>query len=737
MGTTKYSDAAIFNMQYYHYARAMGHYDFIVKAGEAEAYCRGEQWNAQTKEKLARRKKPALTINKVLPAVSVLLAEQISRSGDVSFRASSGGDPHVATILDKLWINFCQAQNYSAKETAVFMDAVITSRGYFDLRMSFDENMQGEPVLKRVNSKNVILGVDDNYDNLEPDDWAWVMQSKWLTPAEISNMYDVDPFDVTSMAYSDVADADLISVGTKNAFGYSLNSSAPEAFYLNADDINKIRRFRVFERQQFEYVSVECFVDPVTGEVRQVPDWDRERIQTAMAQYGYNIIKQKMRVPHWYVSVGNLSLHESKSPYKHYTLIPVFPFVIGGKPVGIVEQLIDPQNLLNKTLSQELHIVAGIANSGFKVRSGALANMTPEQLQERGGEDGIVIEVTGALSDVDKLQPNQVPTGLDRLSYKAAEAMQEISLVNDSLQGLNRADESGKAIERKASMGSGALTPIYTALDHTRRIVARNWLDLVQEFITEPRMYHITGPARTAQTEQVQVNQPQEDGSFLNDLTLGEYSINVTTVQSRDSFDMDQFDILMQMVRQGAPIPWSEIISNLSVIQNRDELVGFLKQQEGRSDPSEAQQQQQQLQMRMMQAEASDKEASAQVKQAQAQKALAIAQKDSQPDNSAQLEMMKMQHQADMKQQELQAKLMSDARKAEIDAQVAQMKLENERIKMQEELEFIRQKHQLELEMLRAKLQDSAAKVELQTLQNHVSMQAPKNNGDKPLDETV
>lgn len=726
----KHDDIAIENLNIYRYARVYGHWDYLIKASQCEAYTRGEQWSAEVKDKLARKRKPALTVNKILPAVSTLLAEQISRAGDISFRASSGGNPDTARILDKLWINFCQTQQYSTKESTTFLNGVITSRGYFDLRLSFDESMQGEPVLTVLNPKDVILMPEDSYDSLDPDDWSGVLLSKWLTPIEIENMYDVDSAEVSLYAYADTADTDFVSIPLRNQFGYASALTYPEAYYLNTDDVSKLRRFRVFERQSFEFVKVECFVDPVTGEVRRVPDgWDRERIGVAMAQYGYNIIKQKVRRPRWDVSVGTMSLHSAPSPYKHLTVIPYFPFLVGSKPVGVVEQLIDPQNLLNKTLSQELHIVAGIANSGFKVRTGALANMTPEQLQERGGEDGLVIEVTGDLNAVDKIQPNQVPTGLDRLSYKAGEALQDISLVNSSLQGLNRADESYKAIERKASMGSSALTPLYTSLDHTRRIVARNWLDLVQEYVTEPRMYHISGPAKNAEAQQIQVNQPQEDGSFLNDLTLGEYAISVSTVQARDNFDLDQFNILMQMVREGAPIPWSEIIANLSIIQSRDELVTFLKQHEGAAPPTEAQQQQEQLNQRLLAAQAADKESSAAVKQAQAQKAMALARKEEQPDASLQLEIAKQQHAADIKQQEAQAKLEALSRKAEIDAQIAMMKLENERTKMQEELEFARQKYALELDMLRAKLQEQIAKASLTNVKADDSIEPVSNMG--------
>ena len=720
-------DYAEENKSIWTWIRDEGHTSFVAMASECDAYVQGDQWDAGVKARLLRRRKPALTVNKILATCATLAGEQIARRGDISFRSSSGGSPETAKTIDKLWINFTQQQMYDWLESQCFMDGIIRSRGFLDLRVSFDESMQAEPVLTYLNSKDVGLYPGDN--GADPDNWTGVMVTRWMSARDIAELYSVKIKDVMAYADSPELEADFQD-WKRDSFGQPMYG---DHYILDDDQQSKYRMFRVLERQEWEYKTLPCFVDMPTGEVREVPSsWDRERIQIAMAQFGYGVINRRVKKINWVVSVGNLGLHKALSPYKHFTPIPYFPFLVGGKPLGVVEHLRDPQNLLNKTLSQELHIVAGVANSGYKVRTGALANMSPEQLQERGGEDGIVIEVTGDLNAVEKIQPNQVPTGLDRLSYKAGEVMQEISLVNDSLQGLNRADESGVAIERKAAQGSGALAPIFTSLDQMRRIVARNWLDLVQEFVTEERVYHITTKARTATTEEVAVNQPQPDGSFLNDLTLGEYAINVSNVQSRSDWDMAQFDILMQLIRANIPIPASEIVANLSIIDNKDEIVEFLRGQEGRSDPSEAQQQREQLEMRLLEAQAVDKESSAAVKMSQARKADAMADKERQADNSGQLEAYKAETQASMRAQELQHKAqMSEnqavlkaqelehkanmaERKATLDMQMAQAKLEFERQRMTMELQQAQEKHQMEMMRLQAQVEATRQQAEVQ-----------------------
>lgn len=715
------------NRQIWTWIKDEGHAAFLHQAAECDAFVRGEQWDTNVVHELRRRKKPVLTLNVTLATYAALFGNHLSRQGDVTFRPTAGGSIETARSLDKLWLHFTQSQHYDWIEAMAFTDGIIRSRGFVDLRVSFDDSMQAEPVITYLNSKDVGLYPGDY--GLDPDNWTGVMVSKWMTARDIAEIYKQDPEEVLREAESSDIGADFLD-WKRDAFGSPMYS---DPRLLDETQRMRYRMFRVLERQEWEYRTIPCFVEPISGEVREIPTaWDRERVNLAMAQYGYRVINKRMKKINWLVSVGQLGLHKSISPYKHFTPVPYFPFFVGGRPLGVVEHLRDPQRLLNKSMSQQLHIAAGIANSGYVVRTGSLTNMTTEQLEERGGEDGIVIESTGGVADVQKIQPNQVPSGLDRLSYMAGDLMQRISLVSDSLQGMNRPDESGRAIDQKAQLNAGALSPVYAALDTTRRIVARNWLDLVQEFITEPRVYYITSRARFADPQQVQVNQPQFDGSFLNDLTIGEYSVTITSTRERSTADMEQFDLMMQMVREGAPIPWSDIVANLTILDNRQDVIDFLKAQEGRTDPTEQDQQRSQLELRMLAAQAADKEGSAAVKQAQAQKAQVEASKSANGVDPVQAELARDQAMFSLKQQELDAQLQRDAQKNQLTMAAEQAKLYMQQAveesrqaleanKAELELYFSRQKAQLDLEVAQA-----LASLEIQRKQMDIELAQTK-----------
>ena len=104
-------DAVLDNKEIYEWIRDNGHMAFVSLASECDAFTAGDQWDPKVKAKLARRRKPHLTINKVLATVAALMGEHLMRRGDVAFRPAVGGAPSTAQALDKLWMNFTHVQN--------------------------------------------------------------------------------------------------------------------------------------------------------------------------------------------------------------------------------------------------------------------------------------------------------------------------------------------------------------------------------------------------------------------------------------------------------------------------------------------------------------------------------------------------------------------------------------------------------------------------------------------------
>jgi len=538
----------------YTYCRDNGHTEYSAKAAVCEAFFAGEQWDEDAKAKLRRQRRPALTFNKVLPSCASIFGEQLTNKADIGFKPVKGGAQETADALHKVFIQIGNANMLGWKESELFADGIITSRAFYDVRMNFDNNIFGEVEIDLLNPRNVVL--DPDSEEYDPKKWKDCFTSKWL------NLSDIDRL------YGKAAKKELEGQKSSDRYlGYDFIDLRPDTFggsihRFGAEDSGIGRFYRQLERQHKTLRMQDHFVDMVTGDTRVIPDgMPREKIQLILKEFDVSVIKRKTEVIQWTVTINETVVHNEESPYTEFTVVPFFPFFRRGKTIGIVENLIDPQELYNKVRSQELHIVNTTANSGWKVKTGALQNMDVEDLQERGSETGLVVELND-MDGLDKITPNTVPTGLDRISYIAQEDLKEISMASDSMRGFDRADVAAKAIMAKQAQGSTNYTKIFDNLSYTRMLLAKRVLDLVQTFYVEERIVHITGNEPGAQDEQIVINEITPEGRIARDMTVGKYEVTVSTVPARETFEETQFQQAVALRELGIQIPDEILIEN-------------------------------------------------------------------------------------------------------------------------------------------------------------------------------
>ncbi len=575
--TARERDAALENAERYANARDSGHLDFVKKARRCEAFFHGyenKQWDPSVAAQLKSQRKPVLTINKIFPTLSTVMGEQLQNQVDISFRAANGGDPDVATALDKTWVYLTNENHLDWVRSEVADDGFIKSRGFFDVRVLFDNNLTGDIVIRRENPYNVVLSTDDS--SYDPDNWNEVFLTKWVTGDNIRLLYGKKE---AAKTLEERTSSNIPSLGYDFLDSPAGTFGRDPSFTGMTPEHRKTRRIiRLIERQYKEMRRVEHFVDPQTGEFRVIPDtWDRNRIAHVVEQTGVAVMPAQARIIRWVVSADDFLLFDEVSPYKHYTIVPFFPQLRDGETIGLVENLLSPQENLNKTRSQELHIVNTTSNSGWKVKTGTLQNMSIYDLEERGAETGLVLELDD-IAGVDKIQPNQVPTGLDRISFKSDEDIKQISNVGDSQRGMDRADVSGVAIEKKQVRGAVNLAKPFSNLIRSDHMVARNTLDLIQTFMTEERVLVITGRDPEQSSEEVTVNEITPEGGVLNDLTLGEYSVMTTVVPLREQQEDSVFEQMATMRGElGIEIGDSFILEN-SRLPNKRAIIEALQE---------------------------------------------------------------------------------------------------------------------------------------------------------------
>ena len=322
----------------------------------------------------------------------------------------------------------------------------------------------------------------------------------------------------------------------------------------------------------------------------------------------------------------------------------------------MVRNLLSPQEQLNKIASQELHIVNTTANSGWMVESGSLVGMTADDLEEHGAETGLVLEYARGTQAPTKIQPNQIPTGLDRIAQKAALNIKTISGINDSMMGTDSAEVSGVAIQAKQNRGAVMIQVPLDNLAKSRQYLAEKILNLIQTFYTEQRVIQVTNDEDPMQPREPMVlNMETPEGDIINNLTLGEYDVIVSSAPARDSFDETQFAEALSLRQAGVAIP-DDAIVGYSHLLKKEELAKRIRIMTGQEPPSpekaQVMQQQQMLAMQNLQLETMKLQA--EVEKLQSETSVNVAKIQEVAEVSPQVRMAELQAKIQMNQEQLQ-----------------------------------------------------------------------------------
>ncbi len=568
------------NWARYLYGCHRGHTCYIEEARRCEDFYLGggKQWAEADRQTLLQAGRPCLEFNQIKQKINAAVGYQIGNRMDIGFRPRAGAaDAETASTLSKLAMQIADNNQFHAKETQVFSDGMIQQRGYFDIRMGYDDTILGEVRIDVLDPMDVIPDPDAN--SYDPDDWADVIVTRFLTGAEVEALYGTKAFrdieeeePAASLQGVDGTDHERNRFGDDNTFYDDLSGAAKD---------KDTKRYRIVDRQFWQMDRAKVIITP-TGDIRLVENVKPE-VLADMIEAGGIQAKRRIKRVRWLITTQEKVLHDDWSPFSHFTVVPFFPTFRRGKTRGLVDDAIGPQQLLNKAMSQFLHILNTTANSGWITRAGTLANMTDEDLADRGAETGLHLVVkkdTATEHMPQKIPANPVPTGVDRLIDRAGALLEQSTGINQAMTGNQGNEVSGIAIQTRQFAAQQQLAVPLDNLSRTRQMLAVRMLEMIQVFYDQPRIIRITetdGQGRESTTE-IPLNWPQPDARILNDLTIGEYDVIVTEAPAQITFENSQFLQAIELNEKGAQIPWPFII-RYSNLANKQEIIDAMEQQ--------------------------------------------------------------------------------------------------------------------------------------------------------------
>lgn len=574
------------NWYRYLYGRDQGHLDYMAQAQKCEGMYLGggEQWSQDDKAILIEEGRPFYEFNEIMPSINSAIGYQIHNRMDIAFKPrGEKGDLQTAGILSKVTMQIADQAMLHWKETQVFGDGVIQQRGYFDLRMNFDKNIKGEIEVDTLDPLDVVP--DPDAKSYDPDKWGDVIVTRWLTLDEIEQLYGKDARDKAEQSGDDGADwGEMDDETRRNRFGDRLRSSSGTFDAYNTLEGKLLRRYRIVDRQKWVYEKTKCVVFPDTGDVEAIDDMTPDQVAAATEKGAVRGTRMRRRIK-WTVSTYCALLFDEYSPHQHFTVVPYFAYFRRGKTRGMVDNAIGPQEALNKGVSQFVAIVNTAANSGWISEEDSITNLEEGELEQRGGQTGLHIEYKKGSAPPKKIEPNQVPTGIDRLIDRSTQALKDVT-VPDAMRGNDGPEIAGVAIQSKQYASQQQLAVPLDNLSYTRALLAVRIYKMIQRYYDSHRIFRITETDqfgnRVEQT--LEINKPMPDGTYLNDITVGEYDVVVSEQPMQVTFNNSQFTQAMEMKKAGIAIP-DQIPVRYSNLQDKQEIIEGMTNAKAPADP--------------------------------------------------------------------------------------------------------------------------------------------------------
>lgn len=575
---------------------AAAHAVWAEKATECVNFREGKQYTPKQLADLRAAGRPALVYNEIAPLSRLVEGYFSENRLDTTYvpgqdMISNESGAKALTFVRK---QISQTNHEPDIDADVFLDGLLTGRGYWDLRPSFKRNRLGEA---RIQAKDPFrLCVDPEADRYEPDTWGYTVYTPLMSLDEIQETWGAEaaslvaPIAMGQMPSMPIGMMPLEAGPTPvRGFGqYDGDSTGwlDQYFGMLGDFADPYRRsIRVLEFEYWVTVPGYEFVDLDTGESKPVPEhWSAEKVQRVLywanqiERAHVEVVPAQIRKVRWTTIIGDLIVYDAWSSQPHLSTIGFFPYFRWGKTMGMVDDLIDPQRETNKNRSNFTDIISRSANTGWEYTDQTFDAKEERNLKKFGSLPGVNVKYREGKTPPKRIEPGVPPTGLDKLVLEGSQKIRDISSINASALGERDRVESGKAVLARQRQAAVGIQPYLANFARSKRIIGENVLDMVQTLYTERRVIRIIG--EKSKLVQTVINDEQRDPttglkSILNDVTRGRYEIVTDEQPLSATFADGQFQEMLGIVDRIAASPmlmqFLDLMIEMSSLPNKEE----------------------------------------------------------------------------------------------------------------------------------------------------------------------
>lgn len=607
------------------FERSQRYYAPIHKEMEDDfAYEAGKQWKDEDKETLRKAGVMALTINKLRPIIKLITGiERQSKSDFVAF-PEGDEDGLVSDIVSALLKNVTKNSKAERKLSTQFKRGCICGMDFLEPYIDYTYDLvNGKLCIRNLPPTRCFPDPDAEEYDLS-DGKFFIKFTANLTKDQLIQLFPNKKIAINKLS------AGRLNIDTTDA-GKKLYYTRDYPTIDKANEQQPIDRAYGYDLIDYHYKEMKSkyyVVDPTLGTVQEVDSKAKGEEYIANHQGSQCIEKDVPEIRTASLVSGEILSDEVAWTYPKWKSYPVISFFADWLTIpiddrqlqiqGIVRNLKDLQNEYNKRRTQELRHLNSSVNSGIMYADDALSPTEEQKIKDFGSSPGVTIKYKAATTGKpERISPMPLSQGHSQLAAENAQDLKEASGVNPDLLANTQNDQSGKAIllkqkqglvmvqeyldnysETKRNLGLFLLSQlgdVYT-VETALKVLGTDFIKKYQEFqkpVIDPNTQQpVMGPDGKIQTEPDMQMVNQILNKVLNDsANIANYEVSIGEGPYNETVKMSNYLTLMDLVKQGFPIPPDIIVqeSMLSQAQKQKIVAAIEAQQQQQMEAAKLQ----------------------------------------------------------------------------------------------------------------------------------------------------
>lgn len=558
--------------------------DFRIEQMKDHKFYDGDQWEEDDAAELKERGQKATVFNQVKPTCDWIIGTEKRTRIDYQVLPRGKEDRPLAETKTKILKYVSDVNKEQFHRSRAFEDAVKSGVGWLEAGVKSD--IEDEPVFVRWEDWRNIW-----WDTLhvEPDysDARYLFRSKWVDFDVAASMFP-ERVNVVKLAvqkddlYWQEEDQQIDVDPVEGEAGFALELSGDTGVTTWAR--NRVRLIEAWYKEPMRGLVMKGReIGTLNGVMYDPKNQNHVMLVNEGLASTHDAVRMGIRVM---IFCSRGILFDGPTPYNHnrFPFIPIWAHrkKTDNSPYGVIRQLRDPQEDLNKRRSKALHIL----NTRQVVADENATDDWDDIKQEVDRPDGLIRLKPGTRFDFQT--DTQLANEHVMLMNQDAEYIERVGGVNDEMMGRQTNAISGRAIQARQDLGTTLTMTMFDNLRLAFQLVGEVKLSLVEQFYSEEKVIRIQGAPNQWDFEELNYQDP-ETGEVLNDITASQADFVIDQQNFTANMRQAAFEQLMSMMEKLPPevsMNLLDIVVDMSDVPLKEILVQRIREITGQKDPS-------------------------------------------------------------------------------------------------------------------------------------------------------